>query len=123
MSPKSINQAATAMFCIAVAAATASHGQPVSPLEVILDGRAAAQTTILNEAGIAATSSTFANVVMYACGFLAILLGAMSIYTIYRGVQDADPRQHRNGMVGIAVAGLLSIPAIVAAFVPELLFG
>jgi hypothetical protein len=94
-----------------------------SPLEVVMDGREAAQTSNLTEAGMSALAQSTANVVMYVCGALAIALTALGLYEMYQA-SDADAgygasaATKEGAMWKLVIAGLISIPAIIAAILP-----
>lgn len=97
-------------------AGTALHAQ--SPLDVVLDGRAAADSSNLTEEGIESLMISAGNITLLIAGLFGIMLVASGIWTLWRGSNDADPRLSRAGWPMIVIGGLMTIPAIVAAIVP-----
>lgn len=96
-----------------------------SPLQVVMDGRAAAETSELTEAGMSGLAQSAANVVLYVCGALAIALAALGLMELYAAsnpdsnFSPASQRAtHSGGMWKIIIAGLVSIPAVIAAILP-----
>lgn len=113
---------------IVIASAVALPALAESPLQTVMDGREAAQSSNLTEAAIRGTDGSpglaqqAANIVMYICGALAIVLTASGLYQLY---QSADGNQYggqtatkEGAMWRLVIAGLLSIPAIIAAIIP-----
>lgn len=94
----------------------------VSPLDVVMEGRAAASTSNLTEAGMKAGAQSSVNILLYICGFLGVLVVSFGIYDLYRaednqfGQSAGDERT--MGIRKIFIGGLLTIPAIVAAIGP-----
>lgn len=95
----------------------------VSPLEVIMDGREEAEDSNLTEAGMTALAQSTANIVLFVCGALAIFLTAIGLLELYRA-SEADnmfgtQQATKEGAIWkLVIAGLVSIPAIIAAILP-----
>lgn len=116
------------VLMIVVASAVALPGFAESPLQTVMDGREAAQSSNLTEDAIRGTDTSpglaqqAANIVMYVCGALAIVLTASGLYHLY---QAADGDQYGGqtatkeaAIWRLVIAGLVSIPAIIAAIIP-----
>lgn len=100
-----------------------------SPLQIIMDGRDEAQNSNLTEAGMSDLAQGTANVVMYVCGALAIALTAAGLWELYQaqdgGAQymgGASPTKS-SALWKLGIAGLVTIPAVIAAVLPYLLLG
>lgn len=94
----------------------------VSPLAVVMSGRAEAQNSMLTEAGITSLSISAANVIMYLCGALGIGLVAYGLFYLWdsqRMSADSRPKSPGRAILMIVVGGLLTIPAIMAAIAPH----
>lgn len=99
-----------------------------SPLQIVIDGRDAAQSSNLTEDGIRGTEGSpglaqqAANIVMFVCGALAIVLTASGLYQLYKaadGDKYGGQTATKEGAIWrLVIAGLLSIPAIIAAIIP-----
>lgn len=99
-----------------------------SPLQTVMDGRAAAQNSNLSEEGIRGNGASpglaqqAANIVMFVCGALAIVLTASGLYQLYQSADDSQyggqTATKEGAMWRLVIAGLLSIPAIIAAIIP-----
>lgn len=113
----------TTLLCIAPALPVLADE---SPLRVVMDGREAAETSILTEAGMRALAQSGANVVMYVCGALAIFLVACAMVELYRA-SDGDVAYQggqaswSGGMWKLAIGALISVPALIAAILPHVL--
>ena len=109
------------LLAVALVAACPALAQ-VSPLETVMDGRTAASTSNLTEAGMTGLAQATANVVMYTCGALAIALTAFGLLELYRASDGSSYSNQQatteGGVWKLVIAGLVSIPAIVAAIVP-----
>lgn len=100
-----------------------------SPLQTVMDGREAAGESNLTESAIRGTDTEpglaqkAANIVMYICGALAIILTALGLYQLYQ-VQDSEnmyggtSATKGGALWKLLIAGLISIPAIIAAIIP-----
>lgn len=91
-----------------------------SPLQVVMDGREAASTSNLTEAGMRGLAQSAANIVLYVCGALAIALTAFGLWELYRASDGAsgygsNQATTEGGWWKIGIAGLMSVPALVAA--------
>lgn len=94
-----------------------------SPLRVVMDGREAAEDSNLTEAGMAGLAQSTANIIMYVCGALAIFLTAVALLELYRASESdsmfGSQQATKEGAVSkLVIAGLVSIPAIIAAIIP-----
>ena len=94
-----------------------------SPLQVVMDGRAAAEASNLTEEGMTNLSQSVANIILYVCGALAIFLTAAALYELYRAVDGessygAQSATKEGAIKKLIIAGLVSIPAIIAAIIP-----
>jgi len=107
--------AASAAGITSLVAAAASAQ---SPLDVVLNGRAAADSTNMTEAGITALLTSGGNLVLLGAGLLGIILGMGGLLTIYRGHSDDDDSKVRAGWIMTAIGGCVTVPAIMAAIVP-----
>ncbi|NJM82512.1 MAG: hypothetical protein HC844_08445 [Tabrizicola sp.] len=117
-----------ALFLGAAASAAAAQEDPdaASPLTVVMDGRAAAATSNLTETGMTTLAQASANVILFVCGALAILLTALALWDYYRA-QDMEGMHmegeaKRAAISKLILAGFVSIPAIVAGVIPHILF-
>lgn len=99
-----------------------------SPLQIVMDGREAAETSNLTEAGFRGLSQGTVNAVMYICGALSVILVAFGLYQLYLAQEEqnmmgtADDKK-RAALWSIVIGGLISIPAIIAAIAPYNLLG
>jgi hypothetical protein len=93
----------------------------VSPLDVVLDGRDAASSTNMTEAGIKALAISGGNIILLVAGLVAVILTFVSVKTLYYAQADGDPQQSRRGFAMLALAGCVGIPALIAAIVPYLI--
>ena len=119
--------AMAALASIAISA-RAARAQGVSPLQTVMDGRDEAGNTMMNEAGITTLAQQAANATMFICGALAIIFTALALKDLYFAQEDAGMMSHggdrqRAGMMKLVIAGLVSIPAIIAAVLPYTLLG
>lgn len=94
-----------------------------SPLQVVMDGREAAENSNLTEAGMTSMAQAAANVVLYVCGFLAILFTAVGLWELYNASDEqsmygTNVPTRSSAIQKLIIAGLISIPAIIAAIVP-----
>ena len=120
---------AVAALLIGAAGCTASAQEEpdaASPLTVVMDGRAAAETSNLTETGMTTLAQASANVILFVCGALAILLTAIALWDYYRA-QDMEGMHlggeaKRSAISKLILAGFVSIPAIVAGIIPHILF-
>ena len=64
-----------------------------------------------------------ANVILFVCGAVAILLTALALWEFYQAADESDPRKTKESALWkLAMAGFVSIPAIVAGVIPHILF-
>lgn len=82
---------------------------------------------MLTETGMRTLSQSAANVILYGCGALAILFTALALKDLFFA-QDNDnyggpSETNRSGIAKLIIAGLVSIPAVIAAVVPYTLLG
>jgi hypothetical protein len=111
----------TTFLCIASALPTLADE---SPLRVVMDGREAAESSMLTEAGMRTLAQSAANVVLYGCGALAIFLVACALVELYRA-SDGDVAHHgaqaswSGAMWKLGIAALISVPALIAAILPH----
>lgn len=89
-----------------------------SPLDVVLNGRAAADTTNMTEDGIEALAISGGNILLFGAGLLGVILGAFALKTLYYAHSEGDDELARRAWAMIAISGLITVPAIVAAIVP-----
>ena len=94
-----------------------------SPLQVVMDGREAAEGSNLTEAGMTRLAQSTANVILYVCGALAILLTMAALLDLYRASESdsmfGGQQATKEGAIKkLIIAGLVSIPAIIAAIIP-----
>jgi hypothetical protein len=89
-----------------------------SPLQVILDGRAAADSSNLTESGLSALATSGGNLLLLGAGLIGIVMVAMSLLSLYQAHGDEDVRKSRSAWVMLIVGSLATIPAIVAAIIP-----
>lgn len=89
-----------------------------SPLDVVLNGRAAADSTNMTETGITAMLTSGGNLVLLGAGLLGIILGIGGLFTVYRGHNDDDGSKVRAGWIMTAIGGCVTVPAVMAAIVP-----
>lgn len=100
----------------------------VSPLQTVMDGRDAAANSALTEEGAKSFAQGAANITMYVCGALSVILVAFGLYQLYITQEEqnmtgtADDKK-RAAVWSIVIGGLLSIPAIIAAVLPYNLLG
>lgn len=99
-----------------------------SPLQVVMDGREAAEDSNLTEEGMEGLAQGTANVVLYVCGALAIALTAIALVELYRASEGdtmfgANQATKSGALSKLVVAGLVSIPAIIAAILPNAVLG
>lgn len=91
-----------------------------------MDGREAAESSNLTEAGMSDLAQSAANVVMYVCGALAIVLVALGLFDLYRaqetGAYGNTPTKSA-ALWKIVIGGIVTIPAVIAAVLPYLLLG
>ena len=114
---------ALAMGAAASAASAQEDPDAASPLTVVMDGRAAAETSNLTEIGMTALAQSSANVILFVCGAVAILLTALALWEFYQAADESDPRKTKESALWkLAMAGFVSIPAIVAGVIPHILF-
>lgn len=92
-----------------------------SPLDVVIDGRAAAADTNMTEDGITALAESGGNVILMTAGLVGIAFAALAIIAIYTGHNDDDSRRVRQGWSMLAISGFITIPAIVAAIIPYMM--
>tara|TARA_R110000737_G_scaffold127218_3_gene159748 strand:- start:8131 stop:8472 length:342 start_codon:yes stop_codon:yes gene_type:complete len=96
-----------------------------SPLQIVMEGRDAAAHSMLSEDGMAELSQAGANIVMYVCGALAICLTALALNQLYIAHSDGTSFGGGNGAAvraawtKLIIAGIVSIPAIIAAILPH----
>lgn len=92
-----------------------------SPLDVVLNGRAAADDTNMTEAGITALLTSGGNLLLLGAGLLGIVLAIGGLMTIFRGHADDDDSRVRAGWIMTAIGGCVTVPAIMAAIVPYMM--
>ena len=94
-----------------------------SPLQIVMDGREEAENSSLTEAGMTTLAQSTANVVLYVCGFLAILFTAIGLWELYNASDEqamygSNVPTKGSAIQKLIIAWLISIPAIIAAIVP-----
>ena len=104
---------------ISLAAALPAIGQE-SPLQVVMDGREAASASNLTEAGLRELAQSAANIVLYVCGALAVVLTMFGLWELYRASDGGSAygghqATTEGGWWKIGIAGLMSVPALVSA--------
>lgn len=105
----------------AIAAGVTVHGSRLaaqSPLDVVLDGRAAADTTNLTEVGMTNLMIAGGNILLAVAGLLGVFLAAGGLLNIYRGHGDQDDQKVRSGWLMTAIGSCMTVPAIIAAIIP-----
>lgn len=102
-----------------------AHGQEdTSPLQVVMDGRAAAEDSRITEQGLINLSQSGTHAVLFASGMMGIVLTSLGVYRLW-SVQ-ADPRGQATtaqGLWMVGLGGVLTIPAVIAAVVPFWIVG
>jgi|JRYH01.1.fsa_nt_gb hypothetical protein len=112
-----------------MAATVRAHAQEnaISPLQTVIDGRDAARTSTLTEQGMTTMAQQAANITLFVCGALAIILTAMALFQLYKAGEmegmHIQANEQRAAVWKLVIAGLVSIPAIVAAILPYTLLG
>lgn len=110
------------LHLLVFATTRAAYATDASPLQVVLDGREQARTTRLNESGFVILSQSAVNVVLYGAGAIGIFLVGLGLYQKVRIERSMQPVAG-NPWVMILFGSLLTIPAIVAAILPNAILG
>lgn len=114
--------------CYVLLTISAGAGLAQSPLETVMDGRSAATTSTLTESGMTTLAQTTANIVMFTCGAVAIILTALGLYELYKAAEGDSMMGGRqanksSAIWKIGLAGAVSVPAIIAAIFPHVVLG
>lgn len=116
--------AAPAPFLSPAWAAAQAVDDP-SPLRIVMDGRKVAETSSLTEEGLIDLAQVAANVVLYGCGAIAVFLTALGLIELWRasdpGSYGGSRASRSSAMWKLVIAGLVSIPAVIAAILPHAL--
>lgn len=118
-----LRQLTLALSCYVLSAVYLGAEETPSPLHIVMDGREAAKRSNLTEVKMTGLAQSAANIILYVCGALAIFLTANALLELYRAADNenmygAQTASKEGAIKKLIIAGLVSIPAIIAAILP-----